>query len=313
MAATASELEELLKVVGDDVIRAYRDKYFPVRIIQACPTVYSVDNASKWVNFEKFCAFVAQFLQERSPPPTPEPFSTRPRSGSAPSTISGPFINRPRKCSTSTCQTSAADRPTSDTEESDNDMDAVGCVARKRKRGVSTAIKQSERKLAAGMVQVTRQSWVSRVETLTEVPDHWRVPEMGNSVAYIMDLSGHPNDHQDNQRRMMAMSAIIKQKCTDAWTGGTGGSVTKATTVTLLGEGVKCQKMSHECRGAFICGRAPADLWKNYKRTDSDLDAMYLLRNGIGEPPEEASNTGHFERSVECVCMIARGRPISVY
>jgi hypothetical protein len=89
-------------------------------------------------------------------------------------------------------------------------MDAVG--SRKRKRSASTAIKQSERKLAAGMVQVTRQSWVSRVETLTEVPDHWRVPETGDFVAYIMDLSGDSNHHQDNQGRTMAMSAIIRQK-----------------------------------------------------------------------------------------------------
>ena len=62
------------------------------------------------------------------------------------------------------------------------------------------------------MVQVTRQSWVSRVETLTEVPEHWRVPELGDSIAYILDVSGDSNDYLDSKGRTMAMSAIIKQK-----------------------------------------------------------------------------------------------------
>ena len=124
------------------------------------------------------------------------------------------FSNRPRKCSISACRTSAADRFASGTDESDNDEDGDGVSAsRKRKRQRSSSVvKQSERRLAAGLTQVTRQSWVNRVETLTEVPEHWRVPELGDSVAYIVDLSGDSNDYRDHKGRTMAMSAIIKQK-----------------------------------------------------------------------------------------------------
>lgn len=62
------------------------------------------------------------------------------------------------------------------------------------------------------MIQVTRQSWVKRVETLTEVPEHWRVPEANDTVAYIVDLSGDLHDYRDMKGKTMAMSAIIKQK-----------------------------------------------------------------------------------------------------
>ena len=156
---------------------------------------------------------MAHFLQEQSPPPGPS--NTR-RTESAPSTHSGTLVNRPRKCSTSTCQTSAADRPTSETEESDNENDIGGeggSTSRKRKRQRSSSVvKQYERRLAAGLIQVTRQSWVSRVETLSEAPEHWEVPETGDSVAYIVDLSGDSSDYQDNQGKTMTMSAFIKQK-----------------------------------------------------------------------------------------------------
>ena len=38
------------------------------------------------------------------------------------------------------------------------------------------------------------------------------MPELGDSVAYIVDLSGDSNDYRDHKGRTMAMSAIIKQK-----------------------------------------------------------------------------------------------------
>ncbi|KAF8590088.1 hypothetical protein K439DRAFT_245489 [Ramaria rubella] len=293
-----SELDELLKAVGDDVIRAYRDKYFPARIVQACPSVYSIENASKWIKFEKFCSFVAQFLQEQSPSPSPSNINLR---GPDPD----PSLNenqraltqtkRGRRSSTSTCQTPTADRPTSDTGESDNE---TGVTVPLKRRRTSSVTKQSGKR-AAGMIQVTRQSWVSKVETLTDVPEHWRVPESGDSVAYILDLTADTREWLDSKGKTMTMSAVIKQKCTDAWAGGTGGSLSKATTVTLLGEGVKCQKMSHDCRGVFLCSRAAVDLWKDYKRDSDESDETeFSLQSERNHLVEQESLISHYERPV---------------
>ena len=101
-----------------------------------------------------------------------------------------------------------------DAGDSGNDAGAEGrSVPRKRKRGEQPpgAAKLSP-KVAEGLVRVTRQCWVKRVETMAEAPEDWRVPESGEPVAYVLDLTDDPHEYKSAKGKALAMSAIIKHK-----------------------------------------------------------------------------------------------------
>ncbi|KIJ41319.1 hypothetical protein M422DRAFT_255827 [Sphaerobolus stellatus SS14] len=71
-SSTYSELENLLNVVDHEIVREYRDKYFPPDVVQACPNKYSIENAKEWIiKPEKFFQFVAYWYQRRTPPASP--------------------------------------------------------------------------------------------------------------------------------------------------------------------------------------------------------------------------------------------------
>ncbi|KAF8521562.1 hypothetical protein BU17DRAFT_87753 [Hysterangium stoloniferum] len=318
--AATSDVERLLKAVGDDVIRAYRDKYFPARIIEACPNVYAIENAATWINFERFAAFVAQSFQERSPTSSPSPDK-----GSAASMRSDPPISKqfilqpvafppPKRIKLSSNDTMSPTTPenragSGESEAEDNDAGPSDTL--KRKRSGSQNPTRLNVKKAAGMIQVTRQSWVDGVELVKDAPEFWRVPLGNRTIAYVLDLTEDAREFLDLKGKPMAMSAIIKQKCKDAWSGGTGGSLAKATTVPLLGEGIKCQKMSHECRGVFLCSRADPNLWQDYNREDREVNSKYPLLSEQDEQIDPTIDRSHFEQPVFVVkekCLSSGGR-----
>ncbi|KAF8514694.1 hypothetical protein BU17DRAFT_94201 [Hysterangium stoloniferum] len=52
MSSSSINLPSLLKVVGDDIIRAYWTTYFSTGIIDASGNFLSIKNAINWVNVE---------------------------------------------------------------------------------------------------------------------------------------------------------------------------------------------------------------------------------------------------------------------
>jgi hypothetical protein len=50
---------------------AYLNQLFPKAVIEACPELYSAENAKNWINFEKFSAFVAKLYQNSWKPSVP--------------------------------------------------------------------------------------------------------------------------------------------------------------------------------------------------------------------------------------------------
>ncbi|KAF8518820.1 hypothetical protein BU17DRAFT_90604 [Hysterangium stoloniferum] len=52
MSSSSINLPSLLKVVGDDIIKAYWTKYFSTGIIDASSNFLSIKNAVNWVNAE---------------------------------------------------------------------------------------------------------------------------------------------------------------------------------------------------------------------------------------------------------------------
>lgn len=78
----------------------------------------------------------------------------------------------------------------------------------------------------------------------------------------------------------------------------------------LLGEGVKCQKMTHECRGAFLCARGPLDLWTDYKRDDSDPEAANLIDHS--QKAYQGFNIERFERPVAYVVLLQNDHLLSL-
>ncbi|KAF8518020.1 hypothetical protein BU17DRAFT_66721 [Hysterangium stoloniferum] len=60
--SSSINLSSLLKVAGDDIIRAYQTKYFTTGIIEASGDFLSNKNAINWVNAENFQHFVVEWL-----------------------------------------------------------------------------------------------------------------------------------------------------------------------------------------------------------------------------------------------------------
>ncbi|KIJ43131.1 hypothetical protein M422DRAFT_47982 [Sphaerobolus stellatus SS14] len=90
------------------------------------------------------------------------------------------------------------------------------------------------------------------------------------------------------------MSSIIKNKCTDGWGGGTGGSALKPTTVYLL-DNAKCIRASHTCRGSFLCTQRNPKIWEDYERFEYDFEPFQeLFHQDLDDNAEEhKSPLGH--------------------
>ncbi|KAF8529614.1 hypothetical protein BU17DRAFT_79647 [Hysterangium stoloniferum] len=67
MSSSSINLSSLLKVAGDDIIRAYQTKYFTTGIIEASGDFLSNKNVINWVNAENFQHFVVEWLQVPTP------------------------------------------------------------------------------------------------------------------------------------------------------------------------------------------------------------------------------------------------------
>ena len=80
--------------------------------------------------------------------------------------------------------------------------------------------------------------------------------------------------------------------------------MSKATAVPILGDEVKCQKLSHECRGVFICSLSEPDLWNGYKRYDCSVETSLLSPS----PPldlNEQERNARVEQTVACVTRVS--------
>lgn len=204
--------------------------------MQACPTIYSYENALKWVNLDKFAYFVARYYQERSPPLSPRLVTSSSADPSVPVGVSlqtEPLVGTP---STSNPYAYSETSPYADTictpgdtvsivpqkrphfSTADADVTATEVIHEYRpsEESQNPPLKRNNTKQAlysaAGYIQLTRQSWVNRVVYFKEIPLHWRVPSSGDSVAYILDLSDNSAVHVQERSKRTTMSALIKQK-----------------------------------------------------------------------------------------------------
>lgn len=190
------------------------------------------------MNFDKFAYFVARYYQKRSPPSSPRPVTSSPADSSIPVSVS--LQAEPSVGTASTSNPYAYPETSSYADTMYTSGDTVSIVPQKRPR-FSTAdpdpdattteaiheyrlseesqnppLKRNNTKQAlysaAGYVQLTRQSWVNRVEYFKGIPLHWRVPSSGDSVAYLLDLSDNPDMYVQERSKRTTMSALIKQK-----------------------------------------------------------------------------------------------------
>ncbi|KAF8523711.1 hypothetical protein BU17DRAFT_63649 [Hysterangium stoloniferum] len=140
MSSSSINLSSLLKVAGDDIIRAYWTKYFTTGIIEASGDFLSNKNAINWVNAENFQHFVVEWLQVPTPC-TPQIIESSTSASALPLRQSPPPITwvTPNK--------------------------STGTPAKKH-----AWYSKHQAMTDAGWIQITRQQWVKQLVELTEIP-----------------------------------------------------------------------------------------------------------------------------------------------
>ncbi|KAF8508185.1 hypothetical protein BU17DRAFT_70896 [Hysterangium stoloniferum] len=215
MSSSSINLSSLLKVAGDDIIRAYRTKYFTTGIIEASGDFLSNKNAINWVNAENFQHFVVEWLQVPTPC-TPQIIE----SSTSASALPLRQYKRQRGSSTSSEHSvviAISRSPPPITWVTQNK--STGTPAKKHAR-----YSKHQAMTDAGWIQITRQQWVKQLVELTEIPTTWPIPREGESIGYILDLTNSAFKFIDSNGNPLSMAAIIKNKCVDGWGDGSGGT-----------------------------------------------------------------------------------------
>ncbi|KIJ53666.1 hypothetical protein M422DRAFT_241905 [Sphaerobolus stellatus SS14] len=286
-SSVGNDIQALIRAVGDDMVLAYRNQNFLPTIVNACPDFYSVANAASWVNAQNFMLFVADWFQKPQPR-TPQTHGLTHSSspiGKAPyiSVEQSPSAKRPQfslstdidACPSSPTAHLTARRHSQPSQSmnlpeysSESEADVPPVTGRKQKRKT-----KGEKNIEAGLIQVTRKLWVKRVVHLSEVPQTWEVPREGDSVAYILDLTNSAFEYRNGDGNIRSMAAIIKNKSTDAWGEGSGGSKKEGLKIMLL-ENKQGQRVIHRCRGSFPCSHADMATLDGYTHYEHDSETF---------------------------------------
>ncbi|KAF8520177.1 hypothetical protein BU17DRAFT_89176 [Hysterangium stoloniferum] len=185
MSSSSINLSSLLKVAGDEIIRAYRTKYFTTGIIEASGEFLSINNAINWVNAENFQHFVVEWLQ------VPTPCTPQIIESSTSATFSG--------------DSQSSEYPPPIIWVTPNK--STGAPAKKHARYSKHQVMTD-----AGWIQITRQQWVKQLVELTEIPTTWPIPMEGESIGYILNLTNSAFKFIDSNGNPLSMAAIIKNK-----------------------------------------------------------------------------------------------------
>ncbi|KIJ37163.1 hypothetical protein M422DRAFT_260323 [Sphaerobolus stellatus SS14] len=204
------ELSSLLREAGDDMIIAYRQAYIPPHMVSRFPRLYTISDARNWVDFDEFCRFINTQYQSSSPI-TARPLRKRPRSDSIDS-IESCGENR-RSFDMAGSHTNSHFDPievseyapsspirvsktfdTRQTRETRNFTPAPSPATpnhpdspRKKPSKNKCSSVTKAKKLAAGLVQITRQVWDDELIMVKELPENWDIPR-DRKVAYLVDL-----------------------------------------------------------------------------------------------------------------------------
>ncbi|KAF9479178.1 hypothetical protein BDN70DRAFT_984560 [Pholiota conissans] len=127
-----------------------------------------------------------------------------------------------------------------------------------------------------GQTNITRQSHVSVVEYLSDLPSYWPVPR--DSRAFILDLSDPKFNIEEKPGKLMTPDALFKNAQQDSWNGPTGNNDSRPsinTSVFGLTDGgeVKVRRTRLKCGGFSACEHVnPALL--NHERYELDPESL---------------------------------------
>lgn len=210
---------------------------------------HTTDNASNWLNVDRFMAFLSDSYQQQasnstSNPVTPAPLAKKPHprrayvasSSSLPPTSSPvielsdssdtppPRVLAPalkRKRSSKVKSEPISDRATIillSSGSEDEDSDVAPQQKSKQKKKVKPKAKKAKRAKNDGddddddskLIQITRQLFVKTITTLTTIPSCWTVPHPEAREAYLLDLSDDPREWKDSKGNLQSMAVIIE-------------------------------------------------------------------------------------------------------
>ncbi|KAF8522499.1 hypothetical protein BU17DRAFT_64423 [Hysterangium stoloniferum] len=236
MSSSSINLSSLLKVAGDDIIRAYRTKYFTTGIIEASGDFLSNKNAINWVNAENFQHFIVEWLQVPTPC-TPQIIE----SSTSASALPLRQYKRQRGSSTSSEHSVViANKRLRRVSRSSEYPPPITWVTPNKSTGTPAKkhaqYSKHQAMTDAGWIQITHQQWVKQLVELTEIPMTWPIPMEGESIGYILDLTNSAFKFIDSNGNPLSMAAIIKNKCVDGWGDGSGGTKDAGPVVFPLGK-----------------------------------------------------------------------------
>lgn len=186
-------------------------------------------------------------------------------------------------------------RPTSRARSDDDSLADVSNQSAPSLKRPRTTRKQSRSKSSKkaddGKLQITTQTWVDRVITLTAIPATWDVPRDG--AAYVLDLSAVgaiPLDGDDVEYRIDSLiradvrrdshlpsatyppltCSILQSQ--ESWGTGTApaGSCQDIWQLSDDGEPVQCRRVVLNCNGTKVCSKFDIHHLEGYQRFESD-------------------------------------------
>ncbi|TFK94419.1 hypothetical protein K466DRAFT_593594 [Polyporus arcularius HHB13444] len=170
--------------------------------------------------------------------------------------------------------------------ESDNASGAnQGRTSTASKRARKKA-KQSQLNGHDDRIQISRETYCSKLVDLEKPPRCWNVPRpegVDSNIAYRLDLSrDEATKWTTNDGKAMSMLAVIKREDQDAWGGGSAGSLQKTVTVHCLDDddssgGVECQQATHVCQGIYHCPHLLPSLLEDCERYEANLEEVAAL------------------------------------
>lgn len=112
-------------------------------------------------------------------------------------------------------------------EDSDSDVDVKIPIkppkkiktGKQSKAGPSKPAKRQKRSAdendsdqSEDRIKITRQLTCKKLITLTAIPSCWSVPQPGEDIAYLLDLTADDREWNDTSGNLLSMAAIIKSQ-----------------------------------------------------------------------------------------------------
>ncbi|KAJ7586636.1 hypothetical protein C8J56DRAFT_1085151 [Mycena floridula] len=281
-------LQKLIKAVGLDGILKYRAQTIPEFLLD--DDNFAAEKADQWISLPAFQPWAMHYIQSQAlagPGPIASINSQLPllkpvASGSQSfaqqqSSETSPLQPHPLDSDIEVVSTTVT--PKIKTEQPPHDKAQTQSRTNSKKRQVasenevielSDADRPKKKKLKKtrhGKVQITREFYIDRLETIHEFPESWTSCREDESFGFLLDMRG------DTREWPLGSDGKKLSMDTDSWGKGSGGSTElKDCPIVFALDEQRCQVARHSCSGSYICEQFDMELLDSVERYEPDWE-----------------------------------------